>query len=140
MSGPGMQAEQPEQPRRRVGQVVVRPRQHRPYAAGRLAGVQGVQPAWNLGAVRPAQLGGEPGEGEVWGGGGAGRHDRQRQRQPGAAGDDLCGRLRLGGQALRTDPAGEQRPGVRVVQQIKAQRMGALTGDQAGELLAAGDQ
>jgi hypothetical protein len=41
---------------------------------------------------------------------GAGGHDRQRQWQPHAAGDDLLYRLRLGGHPISTEAASQQLP------------------------------
>jgi len=71
-------------------------------------------------------------------GGGPGGHDAQRQRQPGAGGDDLRHRRRLGRHPARAEPAGQQLARFREGQQVQVHRAGTLGRDQAGELVAAG--
>jgi len=70
--------------------VTVRPGEYGPDAAGRIAGVEGIQPSGRI-----AQLGGQRGQREAGAGGGAGGGDGQGQRQPGAQADQLAERDRL---------------------------------------------
>jgi hypothetical protein len=125
----GMQAEQPEQPSGRRGQRQVGPGEHRPDI--------GVRVVEAVGAV--AQLGGERVQGQPRAAGGAGGHDRQRQRKPGAALHDLVNRRRLGGDPVDAEAASQQLTCLGRREQIEGDRMGAIGGDQAGKLVAAGD-
>ena len=56
------------------------------------------------------------------------------------AGDDLVDRVGLGGDPVGAEPAGQQLARLAGGEQVEGQRVGALGGDQAGELVAAGDQ
>jgi hypothetical protein len=71
--------------------------------------------------------------------GGAGRDDGQRQRQARAPGDELIGRLGFGGNPVVAEPARQQLHGFVAAEQVEADRGGA-SGDQAGELVAAGHE
>ena len=72
-------------------------------------------------------------------GGRAGRRDRDRQRQPRAPVEDGPGRLRFAGHPVGPDPPREQVARLLLRQRVQAQRLGALCGDQGGELVPAGD-
>jgi len=69
---------------------------------------------------------------------GAGGHQRQRQREVGAAGDDLPDRRRLGRDPVRAQALGQELVRFVVGEQVQRDRMGTVAGDQAGELVAAG--
>ncbi|MCP9967780.1 hypothetical protein LUX57_23760 [Actinomadura madurae] len=71
--------------------------------------------------------------------GGAGGDDRQRQRQPGAAIDDVVRRLDLGGDPVGAQPESQQPPGLLRRQQPQGDRMRAIGHDQPGQLIAARD-
>ena len=84
-------AEQPEHPRRGLGQLVIGPGQHGPHVGDRVAGLERVQPAPGV-----AQFGGQSGQRALGPAGRAADRDAQGQRQAGAGGDDLVRRLGLG--------------------------------------------
>ena len=110
-------------------------RQHRAHVGGVFAGAERVQAAAGV-----PQLGGQRGEGEAGVGGGAGGGDGEGQRQPGAQGDQLGGRGRLDGEPGGFQALRQQLAGVRFGEHVEGQRAGAVAGDEAGELVAAGDQ
>ncbi|MCP9951978.1 hypothetical protein LUX33_28430 [Actinomadura madurae] len=70
---------------------------------------------------------------------GARGDDRQRQRQPGAAADDLFGGDRLGGESIAADPGGQQALRLLRRQQAEGERMRAVRQHQPREMVPAGD-
>ena len=129
----GVQAQQPEHPRRGSVELLVGPGEHGPHVGGAMPGVERVQPP-----ARVAQVGGQRGQRVPRLPGGAGGGDGQRQRQPRAQFDQLIGGGRLGGDAFGAEAAVQQFAGLAAGEQIEGERVGALGGDQAGELAAAG--
>ncbi|MDI5942499.1 hypothetical protein QLR68_31170, partial [Micromonospora sp. DH15] len=66
------------------------------------------------------------------------RHDGQRQRQAGAATDDLVPRRRLAVGAAPAEPAAQQFPRLGRREQVQRHRVGPVGDHQAGEPVAAG--
>jgi hypothetical protein len=128
----GMQPEQPEQAGRLGPQGAVGPGEHRAYVGGPVPVVERVQAAARLG-----QRVGQHGEGEAGPGGGAGGHDGQGQRKPGAGGNDLVDGSGLAGDPVRPEPPGQQPAGVGAGEWVQDDRPGAV-GDQPGQFVAAG--
>ena len=89
--------------------------------------------------MRLGDLGRDRGQRERRAGDGAGGHDRERQRQARAQRDDLSRRRRLRRDAVRAETAAQEVGGFSGGQQVEAQRVGAVAGDEAGELVAARD-
>jgi len=73
-------------------------------------------------------------------GGGAGGDQRQGEGQPSASGDDLLYRLGFGRDPLGAEASGQQFLGLTHGQQVQVDGVGAVGGDQARELVAAGHQ
>ncbi len=99
----GVQAEQPKQFRRGRAEGAVGPQEHCPHVGSRVPAGQRIEAV-----VGVAEFLGERREGEVWMVGGAGGHDRQRERQPAAVRDDLFGRVQFGGYPIGAEASGEQ--------------------------------
>ena len=131
---PGVEPEQPQQPGRVRAQHPVRPGEHVAQVRGRVTAGQGGQGVGRLAQPRRQHL-----ERQSGSGGRAGRRDGDRQRQPRAPVEDGPGRLRLAGHPVGPDPPREQVVRLLLRQRVQAQRLGALGGDQGGELVPAGD-
>lgn len=133
--GAWVQAQQAEQPRGGVAQILVGPGKRGANAAGRIASVQHVQPA---GCV--AEFSDQAGERAGRAGVGPGHCDAHRERQPCAQCDQLADRLWLLRSPGAVEPPGHQLVSVPVAEQIQRQHMRALRPSQTRELLTAGDQ
>ena len=92
------------------------------------------------GRARLAQLADHRGQREARVHRGAGGHDGQGQRQPGAALHYRVQHVGLRRGAGRADPFGDQVTGVGRMEQVQVERVGPVGGDQAGELIAAGHE
>jgi len=130
---PGVQAEEPEQPGRRVAQRPVRPGEHGADVGGLVRPLEHVEAAGGI-----AQLGGERRQRLAGVDGGPGGDHGQREGKPGAPGDDLVDRVRLGVDAARADPPGQHRPGLVGGEHVEGEQVRALGGDQGGEVGPAG--
>jgi hypothetical protein len=108
--------------------------EHRPHVGGVLTGER-VEAAAGV-----AELAGECGERVRGVDGAAGGDDGQREGQVRAPGDDLVRGVGLHADAVVAEPVGQQQPSLVVGEQAQRERVGAIGGDQAGELVAAGDQ
>jgi hypothetical protein len=130
----GVQAEQPEQPRRGGAQRPVRASEDGPDVRGGVVAAERVQavPAGPQFADEVGQR--QPGPGVDVGG-----RDGQRERQPGAQGDEFVEGLGLGREPLLAQAPGQQPARLLQRQQVQRQGSGAVDGHQAGELVAAGD-
>ena len=131
--GAGMHAEQAEHPRRGLGELVVGPGEHGPHVGHRVVGLERVQPAPGV-----AQLGGQFGQRALGPAGRAADRDAQGQREAGAGGDDLVGRLWFGRDPVLAEPAGEHLVRFGVAEHVERERHRALGGHQPGHLVAAG--
>ena len=129
-----MQCQQPEQPGRVGAQRVVRPGQHGAQVGRRILVGELVQAA-----LCPAQLVAYSGQRYPGLDRRARRDDGQREGQPGGALDDLVDRPGFGGHPPRPEPVAQQPPGLVAAEQVQRDRVRTLGGDQAGELVAAGD-
>ena len=91
-------------------------------------------------AAGVTKLAGQRGQGQIRLHRGVGRGDGQGQRQPCAQVDQLGGHTWLGCQAFSPETLGQQLVSLSRAEQVQRHRMRAFRGDQAGELVAAGDQ
>ena len=130
-----MQAQLAEQARRARGEGRVGPGEDGTHVGGRIVAGQRLPPA--PGVVQLLRQGAQAR---------VGAHRRvrgdegQRQRQAGTAADDLGDGVRLGGGPAGTQPVGQQVARLVRGERVEAHRVGAVRGDQAGELVAAGHQ
>ena len=116
-----VQAEQPEQPRRRRGERLVGPGQDGTHIAGRVVVVGQCLPP----LLRVAQLVGQKAQRHGGPHSRAGGHQGQCQGQPGAAVDDLRDRGRLGVHPVGAQPTAQQQPRLGSGEQVQGQRIGA---------------
>ncbi len=133
--GTRVHAKQPEHAGRFWVQRPIGPGEHGPGIGDAVSAGQGVEPAADV-----AEFAGQGNERVPRAQGRLGGGDVQCQRQPGAQADELLDRLRFGGRPPGAQATGQQRPGIVVLQQVKEQRLSPFDRDQAGQLIAAGDQ
>jgi hypothetical protein len=116
-----------------MSQRTVGPGEHRSDVGGHITTIEGIERAGGL-----AQISGENSEGEPGAGGGACSGDGQGQRKARAAGDDLVDGSWFAAYPASSQPAGQQLAGPGRSEQLELQRVRALGGDQAGQVVAAG--
>jgi hypothetical protein len=128
-----MQAEQPEHPCRRLAEAAVGPGKHGPDAARLVPGVERIESARGV-----TQLLHQCGERQARMHRGPGGGDRHCKRQPRAEQREFAGHAGLGGDPFRPKTSCQQLTGIWRAEQVQRNRVRALGGDQAGELVAAG--
>ena len=132
--GPWVQPEQPEHPRGGLRQVPVRQREHSANIGGRVADVQRVEAAPELG-----EFGDQRSQRQVRRCGGTGDDHGKRERQPGAERGQPGDGVRLRVRPVRPEPRGEQFDRLSFRQHVQAEQPGAFGRRESGQLTAAGD-
>ena len=126
-------AEQAEQPRRGLGELVVGPGEHGPHVGHRVAGLERRRACPARRAVRRrARSAG------AWAAPPPGRPHAQGQREAGAGGDDLVRGPGFGRDAGPAEPAGEHLVRLDVAEHAEGERNRAFGRDKTGQLVAGG--
>jgi hypothetical protein len=115
--------EQAEHPRCGGAELLAGPGEHGPDAGGRVARIEGVEPAGGV-----PQFGGQRGERQAGTGGGAGGGYRQCQREASAQAGYIGDRVRLGSGAVAIQPGGEHLPGLGGGGHVQGEQAGAVGG------------